>query len=60
MEEFLNKIDKLCFEYGYEIKPSVRITLDINGNPSQIQTITITGNGETREVLYFDGDGRGN
>lgn len=60
MEEFLNKIDKLCFEYGYEIKPSMRISSDINGNLFQIQTITITGNGETREVLYFDGDGRGN
>lgn len=57
MEEFLNKIDKLCFEYGYEMKPSMRNILDDDLNICHIPTIRITGNGETRDVIYFDGDG---
>lgn len=47
MDEFLDKVDALCFAYGYEIYPTV-------GN-----TIVIIGNNETEEVLFIDGDGRG-
>ena len=46
MKEFLHKVDTLCFEYGYEIHPN-----------DQDCTILITGNGETIQLLYIDGDG---
>ena len=58
MEEFLKQIDKLCFEYGYEIRASMRRTFDDDGNLCRVPVIEITGKGEkTREVIYFDGDG---
>jgi len=51
MNEFLDKVDTLCFEYGYEIHPT-----DKNG---KYKTIAIIGNDERGEVIYIDGDGRG-
>jgi len=58
MDEFIDKVDALCFEYGYEIRPSIHGTgkADENG---EYETIAIIGNGETQKLLYIDGDGRG-
>lgn len=47
MDEFLDKVDALCFEYGYEILPR-------NEN-----TIRISGKNETIILIGIDGDGRG-
>ena len=52
MDKFLDKIDKLCFDYGYEIYPT---ELTFNGIHN---TITIKGQGESQKVLFVDGDGR--
>lgn len=53
LEEFLDKIDHLCFEYQYEIQATraysgkeVLIIIDEDKNVIQ-------------ELLYIDGDGRG-
>lgn len=53
MNEFLDKVDALCFEYGYEIHPT------IHGWTGNYKTIAIIGNDEIGEVIYIDGDGRG-
>jgi len=60
MDEFLDKVDKLCFEYGYEIHPTINGwtgKVDENG---EYDSIAIIGNGETIKVIHIDGDGRGN
>ena len=52
MDEFLDKVDELCFQYGYEIKPS--------GDTITISpTINIDGDELPIKLLYIDGDGRG-
>ena len=51
LQEFLEKVDSLCFEYGYEILPNP-IKLD-----NEEQTILIKGNDETIKLLFIDGDG---
>lgn len=59
MDEFLDKVDKLCFEYGYEIHPTIQGwtgKTDKNGNH---ETIAIIGNGEAVKIINIDGDGRG-
>lgn len=61
MDEFLDKVDSLCFEYGYEILPT---TYPQNQNPriemfQNKHTITIKGNDEEIKILFIDGDGRG-
>lgn len=50
MKEFLDKVDFLCNEYGYQIQPTLH-------NKYQQKTITIFGNGELIELLFIDGDG---
>lgn len=52
MNEFLDRVDELCFQYGYEIKPSGD-TITIN------PTINIDGDELPIKLLYIDGDGRG-
>jgi hypothetical protein len=58
MDEFLDKIDTLCFEYGYEIWPTDKINAR---NPDRTYpTFTIHGrDGEKVSLIYIDGDGRG-
>ena len=59
MNEFLDKVDALCFEYGYEIHSTIHGwtgKTDVNG---KYDTIAIIGNNEIQEVLFIDGDGRG-
>ena len=55
MDEFLDKVDTLCWEYGYEIRPT-DFGLNKNG---EYKTITINGNGELVKLIHIDGDGRG-
>ena len=53
MKEFLDKLDHLCWEYGYEIKPTHPVPDDV------YPTLTITGNEETVKLTYIDGEGIG-
>lgn len=55
MNEFIDKIDDLCFEYGYEIHPTIK---GIN-EMGEYHTISIVGENETVKLIYIDGDGRG-
>lgn len=59
MDEFLDKVDALCFEYGYEIHPTVNGWTGKTDENGKYETIAIIGNGEVVEVVFFDGDGRG-
>lgn len=47
MDEFLDKVDALCWEYGYEI------------NPFDDKTIVVSDGKETIRLTSIDGDGRG-
>jgi hypothetical protein len=51
MKEFLDKVDELCWKYGYEIKPTHPIP---NG---ECPTLTIVGGDESIKLVYIDGDG---
>lgn len=59
MNEFLDKVDTLCYEYGYEIYPSIKGWTGIQDKDGKFETIGIIGKEETHEVYYIDGDGRG-
>jgi hypothetical protein len=59
MDEFLDKVDTLCFEYGYEIHPTIHGWTGKADTNGKYDTIAIIGKDETQEVLYIDGDGRG-
>ena len=57
MTEFLDKVDTLCNEYGYEFWPTIK-----GWNPSAVkdgeyETFACIGNGEAVKLLYLDGDG---
>lgn len=52
MDEFLDKVDKLCFEYQYEMYP-------VPDDEFNRACICIKGVDEVCLVLYIDGDGRG-
>lgn len=58
MDEFIDKIDKLCWEYGYEIWPTDKIN---SRNPDgTYPTLTIHGKDDEKvNLIYIDGDGRG-
>jgi hypothetical protein len=53
LKEFLDKVDKLCYDYGYEIKPTNPIPND------EYPTISIVGNDELVKLVYIDGEGIG-
>ncbi len=53
MKKFLDKLDQLCWEKGFEIRPTHPVP------QGEYPTLTITGNAETVKVLYIDGDGIG-
>lgn len=50
INEFIDKVDELCFEYKIEIVPTV-----VDGN----NLIAIRGDEREICVWYIDGDGRG-
>lgn len=53
IKDFLNKVDRLCYEYGFEIKP----THPVPNN--EFPTISIIGGDEIIKLLYIDGEGIG-
>jgi hypothetical protein len=53
MKEFLDKVDKLCWEYKFEIKPTHPVP------DEEYPTISIIGDDKTVKLLYIDGDGIG-
>ena len=58
MDEFISKVDSLCWEYGYEIWPTDE--LNARNEDGTYPTITIHGeDGEKIQLIYIDGDGRG-
>jgi hypothetical protein len=59
MNEFLDKVDQLCFEYGYEIWPTPEGHHKKVNKNGEYDTISIIGNDEVQKILYIDGDGRG-
>lgn len=59
MEEFLDKVDQLCFEYGYEIWPTEKGWTGKTNENGEYDTIAIIGDGIVKKVMYIDGDGRG-
>ena len=59
MKEFIDKIDQLCFEYGYEIFPNKKGWTGERDENGELETFTIKGNGEVEHLIYIDGDGCG-
>jgi hypothetical protein len=59
MNEFIDKVDTLCFEYGYEIHPNINGWTGKLNADNEYDTIAIIGNGEKVKLLFIDGDGRG-
>jgi hypothetical protein len=58
MGEFIDKIDTLCWEYGYEIWPTDKI--NARNEDDSYPTFTVHGkDGEKVKLIYIDGDGRG-
>lgn len=55
MEEFIDKVDALCFEYGYQIHPTVQGWTGIPDENGRLKTIAIIGDGEVGEVTRIDG-----
>ena len=65
MDEFLDKIDALCFEYGYQIYPTEEGWTGKVNEKGEYDTFAIIDYGDKNEikevvkVMYIDGDGRG-
>lgn len=57
MDEFIEKVDSLCWEYGYQIWPTDKINR--RNDDGSYPTFTIHGDGEKVSLIYIDGDGRG-
>jgi hypothetical protein len=53
MDEFINKLDSLCWEYQMEINPTHPVHED------EYPTISIINGDEVVKLIYVDGDGRG-
>ena len=51
INEFLEKLDILCFEYQIQIKPTYPVPND------EYPTISVINNDEVVKLLYVDGDG---
>ena len=52
MDEFLDKLNTLCWEYHIEIKPTHPVPED------EYPTISIINDDEVVKLVYIDGDGR--
>lgn len=59
LKEFIDKVDQLCFEYGYEIHPTINGWTGHVDENGKYDTIAIIGPDETCELICIDGDGRG-
>ena len=57
MDEFIDKVDQLCWEYGYQIWPT-RV-INAKNEDGSYPSFTVHGrNGEKVDLTYIDGDGR--
>ena len=52
MNEFIDKLDSLCWEYKIEIKPTNPVPED------EYPTISIINGDEVVKLIYIDNDGR--
>ena len=59
MDEFLDKVDALCWEYGYSFYPTIEGWTGITNNEGKYETFACIGNDEAVKLLYLDGDGGG-
>jgi len=58
MDKFIDEVDSLCFNYGYEIWPTDKINK--RNKDGTYPTLTVHGqDGEKVSLIYIDGDGRG-
>ena len=57
MLEFLEKVDKLCMEYGYSFYPSVEGWTGKLNEKGEYASFACIGNGEAVDLLYIEGDG---
>ena len=53
MDEFIDKLGSLCWEYQMEIKPTHPVPND------EYPIISIINGDEVVKLIYVDGDGRG-
>jgi hypothetical protein len=53
MDEFIDKLGSLCWEYQMEIKPTHPVP------DGEYPTISIINGDEVVKLIYVDGDGRG-
>jgi hypothetical protein len=59
MSEFLDKVDELCWKYGYEFYPTIEGWTGRTNENGGYETFSCIGNGEAVELVYIDGDGCG-
>jgi len=59
MNEFLDKVDSLCYEYGYEFYPTINGWTGKTDKNGKYETFACIGDNEAIELIYLDGDGRG-
>jgi hypothetical protein len=58
-DEFIDKLDHLCWEHRFEIWPTDTINKRNEDGSYPTFTIHNMSNGETVRLIYVDGDGRG-
>lgn len=58
MDDFLSKVDRLCYEYHFEIWPTEKGWTGVMTN-GEYDSIAIIGHNEIHKVTGIDGDGRG-
>jgi len=56
MKEFLDKVNKLCREYGYEFYPTVNGWTGKTNGDGEYETFACVGNGEKIKLVYLDVD----
>lgn len=59
MDEFLDKVDSLCWEYGYQFYPTIHGWTGKVNEDNEYETFACIGNDEVVKLIYIDGDGRG-
>ena len=58
-DEFIDKLDHLCWEYGFEIWPTETINKRYEDGSYPTFTIHNKNTDEKVKLIYVDGDGRG-
>ena len=59
MDEFIDKVDSICREYGYEIYPTPAGWTGKTDKNGEYESIAIIGENEVVKLIGIDGDGRG-